>query len=182
MPDSDEAQSTDKDVVSREISEADAFEEAKEESRDFLEGLMEAMDLEASVEVAVDGPRSIQATLSGEEAGLLIGRKGRTLDALQELLRAAVHRQVGFGIKVALDVEGYRERRREALKQLTADMVGEAKRAGEAELEPMSAYERKIVHDLVADMEGVSTFSEGEGNDRRVIIRATGERRQPDPG
>jgi spoIIIJ-associated protein len=162
-------------TVSREITNEDRLQDASEEVTDFLEGLLEAMGLEGAVEVTMPSPSSIQAAVSGPDAGSLIGRKAKTLDAIQELLRAVVQRHVGFGIKVALDVEGYRVRRKQAIESLTGEMVREAREVGEVELEPMSAFERKIVHDLVAEQEGVSSFSEGEGTDRRVIIRSTQE-------
>lgn len=160
--------------VSREkLQDEDRLDDAGEEVGDFLEGLLDALGIEGTVEVAVERPERVAASITGRESGLLIGRKGKTLEALQELARAVVQRQVGFGIKVQLDVEGYRERRRQMIQGLAEEMIEEARETGEAELEPMSAYERKIVHDLVAEHEGVTSFSEGEGPDRRVIIRST---------
>lgn len=161
--------------VSREKADADRLSEASAEVHEFLEGLLEALGAQGEIQVAVGPSGEVAASLSGEDAGLLIGRKGKTMEALQELVRAAVQRHVGFGIKVSLDIEGYRERRLETLKGLTHTMIQEARNKGEAELEPMSAYERKIVHDLVAEQQNMTSFSEGQDPDRRVIIRTTSE-------
>ncbi|MGI8426808.1 MAG: protein jag [Actinomycetota bacterium] len=150
------------------------LEQASDEALDFLEGLLDAMELEGEVQAAVSPPDQMTLSLSGEQSALLIGRKGKTLDALQDLVRAVVQRQVGPGLKVSLDVEGYRERRRQAIEQLTSEVIQEALENGEAELEPMSSYERKLVHDIVALNEEVTSFSEGRDPDRRVVIRSTG--------
>ncbi|HEX2259965.1 MAG TPA: R3H domain-containing nucleic acid-binding protein, partial [Actinomycetota bacterium] len=90
---------------------------------------------------------------------------------IQELLRAAVQAQAQTRIRISLDVEGYRERRRQAVRRQAEAMAERAAEEGEAALEPMSAYERKIVHETVAAIEGVSSFSEGQEPKRRVLIR-----------
>jgi len=147
--------------------------QASDEVLDFLEGLLDAMELDGQVEVETILPGELKASIAGENSDLLIGRKGRTLDAFQELVRAVVHRQIGPGLKVSLDVEGYRDRRRATIEQITAEMIEEAIENGEVELEAMSSYERKLVHDIVALNENVTSFSEGREPDRRVVIRST---------
>jgi spoIIIJ-associated protein len=145
--------------------------DAQEDALDFLEGLLEVMGVEGEVEVVIS-EGGLEASVTGDDLGLLIGRQGRTLEATQELLRTAVQRGARTRVRVNLDIEGYRHRRKEALVELARDRAQEALETGEVELEPMSAYERKVVHDAVGEIEGVSSFSEGEEPDRRVVIRA----------
>lgn len=156
-----------------EASDGGRLDEAAEEVLDFIEGLLGAMGLEAAAEVEKLPPAQINVSIQGQDGDILIGRKGRTLDALQDLARAVVQRQVGFGVRLALDVEGYRDRRRQVVERSAWEKIEEAVAEGEAELEPMTAQERKWVHDLVAKNAGVSSFSEGLEPDRRVVIRRT---------
>ena len=138
---------------------------------EFLSGLLEAMDLDADVAFEVEPDRAV-VDVTGANLGLLIGRRGQTLDALQELTRAAVQRRLRARARLLVDVEGYRARRRASLAEYAREMVTRAKERGtEIELEPMNAYERKIVHDAVADVEGATSFSEGDEPDRKVIVR-----------
>lgn len=148
------------------------LEDSREEALDFLEGLLDAMELDGEVEVEVDEEGRIQANIEGEDAGVLIGRKGQTLTAIQDLLRTAVQRQAQRRMWVYLDIEGYRDRRREDLQEMAREAAEDAKESGEIELEAMPAFERKIVHDTVAEIEGVTSFSEGEDPRRRVIIQS----------
>lgn len=147
------------------------IEEAREEALDFLEGLLEVTGLEGSIEVLVE-EEWLRASMSGPDMGVLIGRRGQTLEAVQELLRSAVQHGVRARVRVSLDIEGYRSRRAEAVEKLAGEMAQKALRVGEVELEAMSAFERKIVHDTVSGIEGVISFSEGEEPRRRVIIQA----------
>jgi spoIIIJ-associated protein len=152
-----------------EESEEDRLAMAQEDSLDFIEGLLEAMDVdgEASAEIR---DRRVYVSVEGQEAAILIGHHGQTLDAIQELLRSAVQRQVRARVWVTLDVQGYRERRKEALRERAREMAARALDEGEMELEPMNAFERKIVHDAVGEITGVTSFSEGEEPYRRVVI------------
>ncbi|MGH2767552.1 MAG: protein jag, partial [Actinomycetota bacterium] len=150
-------------------SQGAVLEDARKDALDFVEGLLEAMELEGSADVQVmEG--ELHVAVEGEEVGLLIGRRGNTLEAVQELLRAAVRRQARERIPITLDVEGYRGRRRVVLQEQAREMALRALEEGEVELEPMPAFERKVVHDTVNDIEGVESFSEGEEPRRRVII------------
>jgi spoIIIJ-associated protein len=146
-------------------------EEVGAAAEDFVTGLLEAMGLEASVRHVVDeGRASIE--VSGDDLGILIGRRGQTLDALQELTRIAVQRRLRAHSRLSIDVEGYRARRRSSLAEYARSMAVRAQERGtEIELEPMNAYERKIVHDAVAKVEGASSFSEGEEPNRKVVVR-----------
>ncbi len=146
-------------------------EDAGATAKEFLGGLLEAMGLDAEIDVATEPDRAV-VDVTGEDLGLLIGRRGQTLDALQELARAAVQRRLRARARLLVDVEGYRARRRASLAEYARSMATRAKERGtEIELEPMNAYERKIVHDAVADIDGASSFSEGDEPDRKVIVR-----------
>lgn len=149
--------------------------EQEEAAVAFLEGLLEAMGVEADVEVnAVEGVTYVDlwGVSSGDEMGLLIGKHGHTVDALQELLRGHVQRATGTRCVVQVDVEDYRKRRRSRIVQRAREVARRVKKSGRPEsLEPMSSYERKIVHDAVGALGGLETASEGEEPQRRVVIR-----------
>ena len=146
-------------------------EEAGATAKEFLEGLLAVMGLDAEVAIETEPDRAI-VDVNGEDLGLLIGRRGQTLDALQELVRAAVQRRLRARARLLVDVEGYRARRRASLAEYARSMATRAKERGtEIELEPMNSYERKIVHDAVADIEGATSFSEGDDPERKVIVR-----------
>lgn len=146
-------------------------EEIAETATDFVSGLLEAMGLEADVETSIEGD-SVFVEVNGESLGILIGRRGQTLDALQELTRTAVQRRLRSRVRLLLDVEGYRARRKASLADYARAIAERAKERGtEIELEPMTAYERKVVHDAVAEIEGASSFSEGDEPNRRVVVR-----------
>jgi spoIIIJ-associated protein len=140
---------------------------------EFVTGVVDVMGLSAEVASAlVEGSAHIDVT--GEDLGVLIGRRGQTLDALQEITRTAVQRRLRARVRLLVDVEGYRARRRESLAEYARAMAERAKERGtEIELEPMNAYERKIVHDAVAEVTGAASFSEGEEPNRKVIIRGS---------
>lgn len=146
-------------------------EEVAETAKEFVAGLLNAMGLEGEIGTKVDGPTA-HVDVAGEHLGALIGRRGQTLDALQEVARAAVQRRLRSRVRLAVDVEGYRARRRDSLAEYAREMAGRAKERGtEIELEPMTSYERKVVHDAVAEVDGASSFSEGEEPNRKVVIR-----------
>jgi spoIIIJ-associated protein len=137
--------------------------------RVFLEGLLVAFDLEATVTVREVDDGVLEASIDGEELGLLVGPKGQTVDALQDLAGSAVPHDGSTRLRV--DVAGYRERRREALTRFAAGVAQEVIAADRAtSLEPMSAADRKVVHDAVNDIDGVRTTSEGEEPRRRVVV------------
>jgi spoIIIJ-associated protein len=146
-------------------------EEVADTAKEFVTGLLEAMGLAGEVGTSVDGVTA-HVDITGEDLGGLIGRRGQTLDALQEVARAAVQRRLRSRVRLAVDVEGYRARRRDSLAEYARDMAQRAKERGtEIELEPMTSYERKVVHDAVAEIDGASSFSEGEEPNRKVVIR-----------
>lgn len=152
-------------------SREELLEDAREDALDFLEGLLDAMEADGDVVADILSDGSIAVSIEGGDGGLLIGSKGQTLDGIQELLRTAVQRQAQTKVRITLDVEGYRERRREALARLAREAAERALEGVEVEMDAMSAYERKIVHETVAAIEGLETFSEGQEPRRRVIVR-----------
>jgi spoIIIJ-associated protein len=138
---------------------------------EFVGGLLASMGLEAEVTSSVEGESAL-VDVTGEGLGILIGRRGQTLDALQEVARTAVQRRLRSRIRLLVDVEGYRARRRKSLADYAKAMALRAKERGtEIELEPMTAYERKIVHDAVGEIDGASSFSEGAEPYRKVVVR-----------
>jgi spoIIIJ-associated protein len=162
-------------TVRDEDAEGPEVEEQADLAEDFIRGLLEAMDLDAEVDSGyVDGVMYVDI-FGGEDPdamGLLIGRHGQTLDALQELVRSAVQRTTAARCRVMVDVEDYRKRRRSQLVQRARSLAAKVKRSGRPErMEPMTAYERKIVHDTVTEIDGVESGSEGEEPERRVVLR-----------
>jgi spoIIIJ-associated protein len=137
--------------------------------KSFLEGVVEAFGLVATVSVKEIDEGILEASIEGDELGLLVGPKGQTVDALQDLARSAVPHDGGTRLRV--DVAGYRERRREALSRFATGIAEGVLSSGEAtSLEPMSAADRKVVHDVISEIDGVDTTSEGEEPRRRVVV------------
>jgi spoIIIJ-associated protein len=138
---------------------------------DYLEVLLDIADLDGDIDIDVEGDRAAVSVV-GPGLDRLVGPGGATLDALQELTRLAVHRETGVRSRLMLDVGGHRARRREELTALGAAAAQRVAESGEAErLAPMTPFERKIVHDAVATVDGVDTESEGEEPERLVVIR-----------
>ena len=151
--------------------EIDRGEQA-EMVKDFLVGLLDAFGLEGEVECKVEED-IILASITGEQTEALVGPKGAILQAIMELSRTIVQRKSQAGARIRLDIGGYTERRREALRIYTARLVEKVtEEGGEVMLEPMNAADRKVVHDAAADLGGVRTFSEGEEPRRSVVIAA----------
>jgi spoIIIJ-associated protein len=140
---------------------------------EFLDGLVDAFDVEGRVEVDTIDEDTNEIRIEGVDLGILVGPKGNTLSAIQELSRTVVHRRVSGTAagRIRLDVAGYRQRRREALERFTRAIAEEVRVSGvQKALEPMGSADRKVVHDTVNEMDGVSTTSEGEEPRRRVVI------------
>lgn len=142
-----------------------------EEASKFMTGLIQAFGAEGTVELVEDGD-DLELRVHGKELGLLVGPRGTTLQAVQDLARVASQRRLGdHDTRLRIDVGGYRERRREALGKFAVQMADEVKASGVARvLEPMSSADRKIIHDTLSDLEGIATRSEGDDPYRRVII------------
>jgi spoIIIJ-associated protein len=140
---------------------------------EFLEGLLDAYGLDGELSSTKIDDETIEIQVSGSDLGLLIGPKGQTLSAIQDLSRTVVQRQASgtHHGRVRLDVAGYRQRRREALERFAQSVAEDVKASGQQKaLEPMNPADRKIVHDTVNEIDGVSTVSEGEDQRRRVVI------------
>jgi spoIIIJ-associated protein len=163
-------------AVAEEVDEE--LEEQAELAADFLEGLLDVMRLDAEVEInSSDGIMYVEIW-GPEDAedgmGILIGRHGRTLDAIQDVVRATVQRRTGSRCLVIVDVEDYRKRRRSQVARRARELARRVSKSGRAEaMEPMSAFERKIVHDVVTEIGGVETASEGDEPNRRVVVKPT---------
>jgi spoIIIJ-associated protein len=141
----------------------------------FVEGVVRAFGLEAAVALQAD-PEAVELDVQGENVGLLIGPRGQTMAALQDLTRMAVQRRVGPDApRLSVDVGSYRQRRHEALRRFAEQVAQEVLATGETRmLEPMSAVDRKVVHDAINEIDGVQTSSDGEEPHRRVVISAVG--------
>ena len=138
----------------------------------FTQGLVDAFDLGARAKSVIDD-EVVVVEVTGENLGLLVGPKGATLHAIEELVRTVVQRQTdGHGVRIHVDVAGYRAKRREALADFTRNLADKVLDTGKAQaLEPMSASDRKVVHDTAAEIDGITTISEGEDPRRRVVLR-----------
>jgi spoIIIJ-associated protein len=158
-------QTTKSDESSELVTEGDT-------AADYLEGLLDIIDLDGDIDIDVENDRAAVAVVevnSGELAQL-VGEDGKVLDALQELTRLAVAREVGHRSRLMLDVAGFRAQRREELQRIAVSAVAEARAAQEpVRLDSMNAFERKVVHDAVAEA-GLSSESEGSDPDRYVVI------------
>ncbi len=137
----------------------------------FLEGLVTAAGLKGSVSAKVEG-ENIDIDVLGDDLNFLVGTKGSTLMALQDLTRVVSQRRLGdHETRLRVDVAGYREKRREALSRFALKVAADVKTSGQARaLEPMNSADRKIVHDALVESEGISTRSEGTDPFRRVVV------------
>jgi spoIIIJ-associated protein len=149
-----------------------ALDEQGEVAKEFLDGLVERMNLDADIAIAQPEDETIELNLEGADLGLLIGPKWATLLAIQDLTRTVVQRKTSAANgRIMVDVSGYRRKRKDALTRFSRQVADEVRSTGTRRvLEPMAAADRKIVHDTVNDIEGVMTASEGEEPRRRVVI------------
>ena len=138
---------------------------------DYLEELLDLLDFDGDIDLDVEGDRAIVSIDGGGDLTKLVGRKGEVLDALQELTRLAVHQKTGERSRLMLDIAQWRRRRRDELAALGDKVAQRVLETGEREeLSPMTPFERKIVHDAVAAVQGVHSESEGAEPSRRVVI------------
>lgn len=160
-----------KEIENKEIRITDHTLE-KERARKFLRDILEAMDIKAEIRVK-DMNESLYINLAGPKMGMIIGRRGQTLDSLQYLVSLVINKDKerdGY-VKVILDTEDYRKKREETLQRLAKRLADRARKTGKnVELEPMNPYERRIIHSTLQETEGITTFSEGEEPYRKVII------------
>jgi len=170
----DEAPGTDEDGEAPEPTRDVAdLEQESEIAADYVEGLLDVADLDGDIDMDVEGDRALVSVV-GATLQELVGPRGEVLEALQELTRLAVHRQTGVRTRIMLDVGGYRARRRMELTALGRDAAEDVSRTGVARrLDPMTPFERKIIHDAVAAA-GLRSESEGEEPNRRVVVLPAG--------
>lgn len=138
----------------------------------FLEKILKAMNIQAKIDVEVDEEDGVvQINLSGDDMGILIGKRGQTLDSLQYLTSLVINKESDNFFKVKLDTENYRERRKETLENLAKNLAYKVKRTRkQVVLEPMNPYERRIIHSSLQNDKYVETHSEGEEPYRKVVI------------
>jgi spoIIIJ-associated protein len=138
---------------------------------DYLEELLDLLDFDGDIDLDVEGDRAVVSIDGGNDLNKLVGRKGEVLDALQELTRLAVHQKTGERSRLMLDIARWRRRRRDELAALGDKVARRVAASGEREeLSPMTPFERKIVHDAVAAVDGVRSESEGAEPSRRVVV------------
>lgn len=140
--------------------------------RDFLTQVFDAMDLTVDISVEVeDDNHTVNVELKGDEMGVLIGKRGQTLDSLQYLTSLALNRHTDEYVKVKLDTEDYRKRRKETLENLAKNIAYKVKRTKRpVSLEPMNPFERRVIHSTLQNDKYVSTHSEGEEPHRHVVV------------
>ena len=143
-----------------------------DEIREYLESLFKAMDIQTEIQIEFDETENVLSiNLEGPEMGILIGKRGQTLDALQYIISLAVNKKSESYIRVKLDTENYRARRKETLENLAKNIAFKVKRSKRSfALEPMNPYERRIIHSALQNDRYVSTRSEGEEPFRHVVV------------
>ena len=157
------------------ISVAEMGEEVNDEKaqaiRTFLSGLLEQMECPAEIHVYLPEKGRYKVILEGKNLGALIGRRGETLDAIQQLTSYSVNRNGGGRVRVQLDAENYREKREQSLQHLAHKVAGKVvKYRRSVTLEPMNAYERHVIHTALQEVPGVTTYSTGTEPNRRIIV------------
>lgn len=138
---------------------------------DYLERLLDILDYDGDIDLDVEASRAIVSIDGGEDLEKLVGPRGNVLEALQELTRLAVQQESGNRSRLMLDIAGWRAERREELRDLGTATAQKVLSSGErVRLQPMTPFERKVVHDAVASVQGVHSESEGEDPRRRVVV------------
>ena len=139
--------------------------------RAFLTGLMEHMRVQATPEIFVTNEGNYKVILQGQDLGAIIGRRGETLDAIQQLTSYTVNRGQSKRVRIHVDAEGYRAKREESLQRLAIKVAGKVmKYRKNMTLEPMNAYERHVIHTALQDYKGVTTYSTGVEPNRRTVV------------
>ena len=153
-------------------------DERAQEIRKFLSGLLQQMEVQAEVKVYLPEKGRYKVFLEGQGLGAIIGRRGETLDAIQQLTSYSVNRSGGGRVRVQLDAENYREKREQSLQHLARKVAAKVTRYRRSvTLEPMNAYERHVIHTALQDVPGVTTYSTGTEPNRRVIVACDREKK-----
>lgn len=143
----------------------------KDIAENFLSDLLKAMDISSKITLTEEDKNTLSINLEGEEMGVLIGKRGQTLDAVQYLTSLVVNKYSDHYVRIKMDTEDYRNRRRKTLESLANNLAMKVKKTGKKfTLEPMSSNERRIVHSTLQKYKFIETYSEGEEPFRRVII------------
>jgi len=138
---------------------------------DYLERLLDLLDYDGDIDLDVEAGRAVVSIDGGKDLGKLVGSRGQVLEALQELTRLAVQQETGVRSRLMLDVAGWRANRRRELRELGTSAAERVAKSGKpVRLQPMTPFERKVVHDAVVAIEGVTSESEGEEPRRRVVV------------
>ena len=147
-------------------------EDVGDKVREILESLLEKMNIDGSVRDIKEGETKVYVELdSNSSSGLIIGKKGKTLEALQFMVNLMINNTTGSDKKIILDIESYRDKREKALKKMSKDMAVKVVRSGRPlTLEPMNPYERRVLHATLQSSPYVTTYSEGEEPNRHVVI------------
>ena len=158
---------------------ADRQEKAKTDAIKFLTDVFKAMKLEASINVEFDAAENeLSIDVKAEDMGVLIGKRGQTLDSLQYIVSLAINKDSNEYVKVKLDSENYRIRRKETLENLAKNIASKVKRTGrQVSLEPMNSFERRIIHSTLQGDPDCETFSEGNDPFRKVVVKPKNEGR-----
>jgi spoIIIJ-associated protein len=165
-----EAAETPAALQEEEPEEEDLLIQEGDIAADYLERLLDILDYDGDLDMDVEGERAIVAII-GEKLGPLVGRSGETLEALQELTRLAVYRETGVRSRLMLDIGEFRARRRADLTAMAGTVARRVAESRQPErLAPMNPFERKVVHDVIAGVDGVRSESEGEEPQRRVVV------------
>ena len=162
---------SDDDDSDEDEDDEDRLVEEGEIAGDYLEQRLDVLDFDGDIDLDVDGDRAVVSIDGGDDLTKLVGRKGEVLDALQELTRLAVQQATGERSRLMLDIARWRADRRDRLARLGREVAERVLSSGEREaLDPMTPFERKIVHDAVAVVDGVVSESEGAEPKRRVVV------------
>ncbi len=157
--------------VKREVELAEVTDETKEAVSTFLKDTLKAMGMEVEIALDIDEDGSLSINMSGPNMGILIGKRGQTLDSLQYLANRVANKHQSGYVRVKLDTENYRARREETLKHLAKNIAHKVKRNRRpVALEPMNPYERRIIHSALQNDPYVTTHSEGEEPYRKVVV------------
>ena len=166
-----ETEETEKAPAKREIVKVRVTEEAKSAVEGFLADTLKAMGMEVELTSVIEGDGSLTVDMKGENMGILIGKRGQTLDSLQYLANRVANKHQDGYVRVKLDTENYRARREETLKHLAKNIAHKVKRNRRpVALEPMNPYERRIIHSALQSDPYVTTHSEGEEPYRKVVV------------
>ena len=158
-------------VTEKEEKLAEVEPQTKEACEKFLKDVLKSMDMEVTLTSEIDEDGALSITMEGENMGILIGKRGQTLDSLQYLTNRVANKMQDGYVRVKLDTENYRQRRKETLENLAKNIAHKVKRTKRAvSLEPMNPYERRIIHSALQGDKYISTHSEGEEPYRRVVV------------